>query len=420
MDLELNYIYAIVSIFQSIFFVYMISYCFEYRKILSSIKMILCIILLSCVCYFIPYILSESSVCIFFIHIISIFIISYFFKDKYIEVLVSYNLIYTIGAIWMLVFGYLLYDFLKYFLPNGNIEILRILSNVFFQFILYAICIKYPNKIKQINKIMKAENFTRVCVIIMSFVPDFEIFLLSQFSYNASKIYQNANILLLFSFIVIGMIYFIRIKERANKIFRMNETLENKNRELRKIKNDYGVQMSSLYTLCLREKYEDVSILLKSIINTPYSENEGAKSMIKESLLSLATKHVISDGVKIVIEDNAELELIAMSELELYRIVVNIVNNAIKAMKNNGTLIAKSYNNYDNITIEIENDGEKIPEKYIDKIFDAGFTTKGNMDKNHGYGLCIAKELIESYNGNIFVESNEKRTKFTIILPMKL
>lgn len=102
--------------------------------------------------------------------------------------------------------------------------------------------------------------------------------------------------------------------------------------------------------------------------------------------------------------------------MELYEIVVN---NAIKAMKNKGTLIKKSYENSNNIVIEIGNDGEKIPEEFLDKIFDSGFTTKENSDKSHGYGLSIVKELIENHDGKISVNSSEIITQFTITLPIK-
>ncbi|WP_242953795.1 ATP-binding protein [Clostridium sp. BL-8] len=417
--MEIDYMDVLDSISQGIFFVYMISYCLRDKKIFSDKKKIVCMLLLSCGGYFIPNIFGNFSICVFVTHIFSIVIIVFFFKNKYIEALVAFNLIYSIGAIWMLIFGDSLYEFLECIIFKRHIELLSILFVYVCQLLLYIICIKYPNKIRQIYKIMQAEKFTISCIFIMSFTPDF-LLSLGSIEYNdEALIYQNIKIVIFMVFIGFSAVYFAKIKERANKIFQLNESLEAKNSELKKIKCDYGIQMSSLYELCLREKYEDVAGLLKSIINTPNSSKTGEKGQTKESLLSLATKHVMCDDINIIIDDNADFKLIAMSEMELYRIIVNIVNNAIKAMKNRGTLIAKSFSANDKTIIEIENDGEKIPEKYIDKIFEAGFTTKNNSDKNHGYGLNIVKELIESYGGNISVESSEVKTKFTIILPIR-
>ncbi len=409
---------ALNSIFQGIFFVYIISYCLGYEKIFSDKKMILCMVLLSCDGYFIPNAFGNFSVYVFVTHIISMLIIAFLFKNKCIEALVAFNLIYSIGAIWMLVFGDSLYEFLESIIFKRHIELLSILFVYVFQLLFYIICIKYPSKIKQVNKMMQAEKFTISCIFIMSFIPDFLISLGSIEYNDEALIYKNIKVVLLMVFIGFSAMYFAKIKERATKIFKLNESLEVKNSELKKIKCDYGVQMSSLYELCLREKYEDVANLLKSIINTPNNSKTGENGKIKESLLSLATKHIICDDINIIIDDTVDFKLVAMSEIELYRIIVNIVNNAIKAMKNKGTIIAKSFIDNGLAIIEIENDGEKIPEKYIEKIFEAGFTTKNNSDKNHGYGLNIVKELIENYNGNIFVESSEAKTKFTIILPI--
>lgn len=288
-----------------------------------------------------------------------------------------------------------------------------------FQIILCSLCIIYKNKIKQIYKIVLAEKFSKSYIIMISFIPDFlNSFCSFLFKYEG-PIVECIIIIMLLLVVIFSIVYFVKIKERADRVFKLNETLENKNSELKKIKCDYGIQMSALYELCIREKYGEVANLLKNIINTPNESTTEEKSKTSESLLSLATKHVLCDDVKIIIEDNANFDLIAISEIELYRIIVNIVNNAMKAMKNKGTLIAKSFSENNKMVVQIENDGEKIPEKYIDKIFESGFTTKSNNDKNHGYGLSIVKELIESHNGNIFVESNEVRTKFTIILPIK-
>lgn len=417
--MEINYLDALESIFQSTLFVYIISYCFGYERILRNKKNIVCIIWLSCIGYFIPSTLGDYSIYVFVIHVLSMLIIAMFFKDKYIEALVSFNLIYSISAAWMLIFGDNLYNFLEYFVFKRHIELINILFIYSFQILFYIICIRYPNKIKQINKMLLAERFTKSYIFIMSFIPDFSVSLGSTAYNDEALVYQDIKIALLIIFIGFSAVYFAKIKERANKIFQLNKILEAKNSELKKIKCDYGIQMLSLYELCLREKYEDVAALLKSIINTPNNSKVGEKSRTKESLLSLATKHITCDDVNIIIEDNANFELVAMSEMELYRIIVNIVNNAIKAMKNEGTLIAKSFTDNDKTIIEIENDGEKIPENYIDKIFEAGFTTKNNTDKSHGYGLKIVKELVESYAGNIFVESSEIKTKFTIILPTR-
>ena len=108
-----------------------------------------------------------------------------------------------------------------------------------------------------------------------------------------------------------------------------------------------------------------------------------------------------------------------MNEMEFYRVISNIVNNAINAMNGQGIIIAKSYEYLGNAVIKIENNGPKIEEYYLKDIFKVGFTTKDNTDKSHGYGLSIVKDLVESHNGKIHVKSTDTATEFKIILPIK-
>ena len=106
-----------------------------------------------------------------------------------------------------------------------------------------------------------------------------------------------------------------------------------------------------------------------------------------------------------------------MDKMELYRIITNIVNNARRVLRGSGVINIKTRKKEDNIMITIDNNGPEIDERYIKKIFQAGFTTQDNNDKSHGYGLNIVKELIEKNCGQIDVESSEKITVFKIVLP---
>jgi len=105
--------------------------------------------------------------------------------------------------------------------------------------------------------------------------------------------------------------------------------------------------------------------------------------------------------------------------MEFYRVISNIVNNAIKAMNGQGIIIAKSYEYLGNAVIKIQNNGPKIEEYYLTDIFKIGFTTKDNDDKSHGYGLSIVKDLVESHNGKICIKSTDTTTEFKIVLPIE-
>lgn len=404
----------LISLLQSVLFIYIVNYCVGTEKILDTKKIVLCIILFFCISFIIPYKFGNFSIYIFVTHALCIAIIILVFKEKYFEALVSYSLIYSIVAIWIFVGGNLLYGVLVNVVPiNGAYIYLS-------QIILFILCFKFKNKIKQMYKFLCLEKFSKIQIIMISltldFLVSFYLIIYDRDDFLLSKIV----IVALFIFLGFNVIYFIKLARGIKQIYKLNENLVSKNNELKYIKNSHELQMLYLYELCNMEKYEDVAGLLKNIINKSENDtNISGKSIQDFSLLLFATRHVTSEEVNIIVEDTANFKLVAISELELYRVIVNIVNNAIKAMKNKGTLIIKSYEDLNNIIIKIENDGEEIPEEVIDKIFDSGFTTKKNNSRNHGYGLSIVKELLENYNGKISVESSSIRTKFTIFLPIK-
>lgn len=415
----MQYIDMGVTIIQSLIFIYFINNCLEYQKRDNS-KSILCGILLSCIGYFIPDMLGNISLSVFFSHILGMIIVGLLYYRKAIEALIAYNLMYSVMLVFILIFGNILYGILEQVIFIENMKMLNVLLPYISQVILCIFLIKKITLFKQFYRILSIQNISIYYIIIVGVIPDFLIsFYLITYK-KESPIFVYTIIVLLVIFIVISVIYFIKVKERANRIFELNRTLETKNSELRKIKNSYGTQMSALYQLCAMERYSDLKGLLKSIINeasNPGTVNDNNQK--QGSILSYATRHIQSDNINVIINEEANLALLAISEMELYRIVVNIVNNAVKAMKGKGTLTISSYYKDENVIIEVENDGEMIPEENLEKIFQSGFTTKNNNDKGHGYGLSIVKELIESYQGKIFVESSEISTKFTIDLPVE-
>jgi len=413
-----QYIDALITVFQSIVFTYIVDYCLENDNLEGNKKLILCILLMFINGFFITYLFGNSSICIFVTHGLSILIIYLIFRNNKLKSIVSYSLIYSIVVIWIAVFSNVSYGILNNFFIH-NIDTLNITLVYISQMFLFVLCLVFRNKIRQIYKLLLDEGNSVKYIIIISFFPDFLISLYN-ISYDIEPVLsRNIIVIALIAFIIFNIIDFRKIKKNSDEIHKLNRTLTSKNIELKNIKDNYNLNISSLYELCDMNMYQEASNLLKRIINTyQNSGNVYEKDAEGSSLLSLATKHVLGENIKVIVCDNANFMLTTINEMDLYRIIINIVNNAVKAMKNRGTIIAESYQELNNIVVNIANDGERIPDNMINKIFDSGFTTKNNNNKNHGYGLSIVRELIEKHNGKIKVESSEQMTKFTIVLPV--
>jgi len=101
---------------------------------------------------------------------------------------------------------------------------------------------------------------------------------------------------------------------------------------------------------------------------------------------------------------------------QLTQVWTNIVSNAIHAINGNGTVSFDAKTELDKITIDVSNDGPKIPEEQLSSIFEPFFTTK-ERGIGTGLGLNIIQKIIENHKGEIACYSNEENTTFRIILP---
>jgi PAS domain S-box-containing protein len=87
---------------------------------------------------------------------------------------------------------------------------------------------------------------------------------------------------------------------------------------------------------------------------------------------------------------------------KLKQVVINLVLNAIEAMKNGGTLTARVACCIDNVAIVIEDTGIGIAPEHISNVFDPFFTTK---EGGTGLGLSIVRKIVDQHAGAVHLES---------------
>lgn len=110
-----------------------------------------------------------------------------------------------------------------------------------------------------------------------------------------------------------------------------------------------------------------------------------------------------------VIFDTEEEELYCEIDIEhIERIMLNILSNAIKYNKKNGTIDVIVKDSKEEIYIEVIDSGIGIPKEKIDRIFER-FERMENRNaiikEGSGIGLSIVKKLVKAINGKIEIES---------------
>ena len=142
-------------------------------------------------------------------------------------------------------------------------------------------------------------------------------------------------------------------------------------------------------------------------------------SLVNEVVLGFKS-HAKKKGVEIKSDLAAGLEILADNS-KIEKVLVNLINNAIKYNKENGFVRIYSEQLADKLKVVVEDSGSGIPIKDIPRIFERFYRVDKARSRQlggTGLGLSIAKHIIELHSGSVGVESTEELgSKFWFILP---
>lgn len=127
----------------------------------------------------------------------------------------------------------------------------------------------------------------------------------------------------------------------------------------------------------------------------------------------IAAVESAAKGIVIIKKLDAFL-LIRADEVLLRQAITNLLQNAIEAMPEGGTLKVSVGSSPDGVLIAISDSGHRIPAELQDKIFLPFFTTK---EQGTGLGLSIVHKVVVSHGGSIRIDSGEAGTTFSVSLP---
>lgn len=186
----------------------------------------------------------------------------------------------------------------------------------------------------------------------------------------------------------------------------------------------------------------------KKYIDIAYTKAEQMKSLANDLLeyttlkstnttLNLSTLHIYSmleqveagfeleaekKGISFKIEVRPKDLTIKADPEKLVRVYNNLITNALKYGTGATTikLVANLVNNKQ-VELRIENNGAKIPEESLKKIFERFYrveTSRNTKTGGTGLGLSISKGVVDLHHGTIRCESDDNWTSFIIRLPL--
>ncbi len=139
-----------------------------------------------------------------------------------------------------------------------------------------------------------------------------------------------------------------------------------------------------------------------------------------KDLIAFIEPELNENNIKIDTKFDTYLPKLDLDPNYLKQAFLNIVKNAIDAMKNCETKELKLYTKLDGnfVSVVITDTGKGIDSEKVSKIFEPYFTTK---DTGTGLGLTVVYKVIKEHRGDISVTSvSGKGTTFTILLPVPI
>jgi PAS domain S-box-containing protein len=160
---------------------------------------------------------------------------------------------------------------------------------------------------------------------------------------------------------------------------------------------------------------------LRSYSRIAKKEEQGLVDIneILENSLKMVQLVIKTTPVKVITKFQS-IGKIGANTGEIQQVFTNLITNAFQAMNGKGgTLVLSTRSSKDSVEVKVTDSGVGIPQKYLNKIFDAFFTTK-NPGEGTGLGLNIVYRIVTKYEGTIDVESKENiGTTFTIKFPIR-
>jgi signal transduction histidine kinase len=123
----------------------------------------------------------------------------------------------------------------------------------------------------------------------------------------------------------------------------------------------------------------------------------------------------VAQGVTIHQEGLAELGLVAFHASTLRRALLNLVQNALDAMPQGGTIIIAGQQTATQVHLQVQDTGSGIAAAQLGQIFEPLYTTKPG---GTGLGLYIVQEIMAAHGGQITIQSAAGQgTTFTLTFP---
>ena len=186
--------------------------------------------------------------------------------------------------------------------------------------------------------------------------------------------------------------------------------------------NDAGtVQMIKMVT----EQNDRLNKMVKTLLDMSELQTVGRDDeIILDALVDevLEDLEPLAEGKNIRLIGKCKDITMVGSDILIYRLVYNLVENAIKYNHSGGQVTVTAYRKEKHVYLSVEDTGNGIPEELRERVFEPFFRVDKSRSRELGgvgLGLALVREIVRVHDGSIAVRSNPSGgTVFDVILPL--
>lgn len=222
---------------------------------------------------------------------------------------------------------------------------------------------------------------------------------------------------------IVGAISTFRDKTEMSRLSEQLVGVKTYAETLRAQSHEFSNRLHVIMGMLQMENYEEVKQYIREVVRYSAQENVNIATQIKDAALA----GFLIGKLSLAREKNIELT-IHINEIvpephdsqlthEIITVIGNLIDNSIDALANQKSKIIEVKLNYSqqNLKIDITDSGEGLTPHMQQKIFEKGYSTKGD---NRGYGLYLINESVKKLNGSINVDKDsDGYTKFIVEIP---
>ena len=187
-----------------------------------------------------------------------------------------------------------------------------------------------------------------------------------------------------------------------------------------------GNDADTLQTIkMVTEQNDKLNRMVKTLLDMSELQSVGRDDKI---ILDAIVEEVLADLEPLAVEKNIKLigkcedATMIGSDILIYRLVYNLVENAIKYNHPLGQVTVTAYQRNKHVYLSVEDTGSGIPKELRERVFEPFFRVDKSRSRELGgvgLGLALVREIVRVHDGSITVRSNPSGgTVFDVILPL--